>query len=81
MRAGTEPLPSYDGRQRRAMSLKGGTDNIPVPAWMTASFDNYGRGSGCEWQESKLLHTELSLMQQTICRSLLIRIVMMQTPG
>jgi hypothetical protein len=47
--AGGEPLPSYNGRERRAISLKGGTDNIPVPSWMTASFDNYGRGSGCGW--------------------------------
>ncbi len=34
----------YDAKSRRAMSVRGGTDFIPVPASMTSGFDSYGKG-------------------------------------
>lgn len=33
----------YDPCERRLRSVKGGTDRIPMPYWMHAHFDIYGR--------------------------------------
>jgi hypothetical protein len=35
-------LEDYNGRERRALTVKGGTDAIPIPSWMSNSFDNHG---------------------------------------
>lgn len=58
---GLKSLEGYNARERRAMSYKGGTDSIPVPGWMAATFDNFSQGttggrSGCE------LHLQLVLI-------------------
>ena len=51
---GIRPLEGYQARERRAASVKGGTDAVPVPSWMTCNFDHYNQGAtngrcGCEW--------------------------------
>lgn len=38
-------LEGYNARERRALSVKGGTDAIPVPGWMSSNFDNLSQGS------------------------------------
>ncbi|GBF94649.1 phosphatidylinositol-4-phosphate 5-kinase [Raphidocelis subcapitata] len=40
-----QALEGYNARERRAMSLRGGTDAIPVPGWMAANFDNLNQGT------------------------------------
>lgn len=51
--AGLQALEGYNARERRALSLRGGTDAIPVPGWAASTFDNLNQGttggrSGCE---------------------------------
>lgn len=40
-----QPVVNYEPRERRAMSVRGGTENLPVPVQI-ASFDIYGRAEG-----------------------------------
>jgi hypothetical protein len=46
-------LDDYDAEQRRTLTMQGGTNAVPLPAWMT-SIDNRGsRGEGLGEQQLK----------------------------
>jgi hypothetical protein len=38
-------LDDYDAEQRRTLTMQGGTNAVPLPAWMT-SVDSHSRGEG-----------------------------------
>jgi hypothetical protein len=40
-------MESYNARERRAITVRGGTDAVPLPAWMSGS-QAAGRSSGSE---------------------------------
>ncbi|GMH41277.1 hypothetical protein BSKO_09187 [Bryopsis sp. KO-2023] len=40
-----KPLPSYDAKSKRKVTLNGGSSKIPLPAWRSNKFDVFGRSA------------------------------------